>query len=283
LKGHVGIDPDSEIITATTVTAGNTGDAAAAPDLLADDLPTLTPDTGAPAADDTAAAGTSAADATAMQHPTAKEETVPSPDGEDTAAEGVDTADSDDPLVVYGDAAYGAGDLITGLQEAGAENRCKVQPPSAAGGRFTKDAFDIDLPGRQVTCPAGNTAPLTRSEPGLTARFGAACRSCPLAARCTTAKSGRSVYVGPYEEQLTRARTEQRDPDWKADYRATRPKVERKIGHLMHRRHGGRRARVRGTVKIAADFSLLAAAVNLARLARLGLHHTSSGWAAATA
>jgi hypothetical protein len=51
----------------------------------------------------------------------------------------------------------------------------------------------------------------------------------------------------------------------------------------MHRRHGGRRARVRGTVKIAADFSLLAAAVNLARLARLGLHHTSSGWAAATA
>src|SRR3954467_745487 len=39
-KGHVGIDPDSEIITGTTATAGNVGDAEAAMDLLADDLPT---------------------------------------------------------------------------------------------------------------------------------------------------------------------------------------------------------------------------------------------------
>ena len=65
------------------------------------------------------------------------------------------------------------------------------------------------------------------------------------------------------------------------DYRATRPKVERKFGHLMRRKHGGRRARVRGTTKIAADFTLLAAAVNLARLAGLGVASTRSGWAAA--
>jgi hypothetical protein len=104
------------------------------------------------------------------------------------------------------------------------------------------------------------------------AYFGAACASCPLAAQCTNAKGGRTVYVGPYEEQLARARARQHDPDWKADYRATRPKVERKIGHLTRRRHGGRRARVRGQTKIAADFALLAAAVNLARLAVLGLH-----------
>ena len=38
-KGHVAVDPDSEIITATTVTAGNVGDGAAAAALLADDLP----------------------------------------------------------------------------------------------------------------------------------------------------------------------------------------------------------------------------------------------------
>lgn len=56
-----------------------------------------------------------------------------------------------------------------------------------------------------------------------------------------------------------------------ADKRITRPKVERKIGHLMRRRHGGRRARVRGQAKVAADFALLAAAINLARLAVLGV------------
>ncbi|MBA2576627.1 MAG: hypothetical protein H0V05_08290, partial [Euzebyaceae bacterium] len=38
------------------------------------------------------------------------------------------------------------------------------------------------------------------------------------------------------------------------DYRATRPKVERKLGHLLRRRHGGRCARVRGKRKVDADF-----------------------------
>src|SRR5690348_16327513 len=41
-KGHAATDPDSEIITATTVTPGNTGDAAAAEDLIADLLPAPT-------------------------------------------------------------------------------------------------------------------------------------------------------------------------------------------------------------------------------------------------
>ena len=77
--------------------------------------------------------------------------------------------------------------------------------------------------------------------------------------------------------QLARARAAQ------ADYTATRPKVERKIGHLMRRHHGGRRARVRGTAKVAADFSLLAAAVNLARLGVLGLQRATAGWQIAPA
>jgi len=81
---------------------------------------------------------------------------------------------------------------------------------------------------------------------------------------------------------LAKGRAASRDPAWQADYRATRPKIERKLGHLMRRRHGGRRARVRGRLKVGADFALLAAAVNLARLAVLGLVRTGSGWAAAT-
>jgi hypothetical protein len=42
--------------------------------------------------------------------------------------------------------------------------------------------------------------------------------------------------------------------------------------------HGGYRARVRGLVRVAQDFKLLAAAVNLARLATLGLCSTADGW-----
>jgi hypothetical protein len=74
---------------------------------------------------------------------------------------------------------------------------------------------------------------------------------------------------------FTRARSVHKDPAWRAEYRATRPKVERKIGHLMHSKHGGRRARIRGTDKVAANFSLLAAAVNLARLAVLKISRTT--------
>jgi IS5 family transposase len=48
----------------------------------------------------------------------------------------------------------------------------------------------------------------------------------------------------------------------------------------MRRRHGGRRARVRGLVKVAADFALLAAAVNLARLGVLGVAYRNGAWAA---
>jgi hypothetical protein len=103
-----------------------------------------------------------------------------------------------------------------------------------------------------------------------------------LRAQCTDAAGGRSIRVTKFEAALTRARQRQTDHDWQADYRANRPKVERKLAHLMRRRHGGRRARVRGRPKVDADFNLLAAAANLARLAALGLRSTTTGWTVAT-
>ncbi len=135
-----------------------------------------------------------------------------------------------------------------------------------------------------MICPAGNTAPIRRGKDGAgTASFGPACAHCPLRKQCTTAAAGRTISVGVYERQLADARRRQQDPGWVADYRGTRPKVERKIGHLMRRTHGGRRARVRGTTKVAADFALLAAAVNLARLSVLTVAFTTGkGWATTT-
>jgi hypothetical protein len=256
-KGHLAIDPDSEIITATTATPGNTGDAEAAADLLAQDLPTTT-----------AAAGDTDA--------------VDIADGEAAEQAGVGpaetAADEDDPLDVYGDAAYGAGELLEELEQAGADIHTKVQPPTAPGGRFPKDRFDIDLGAGTVTCPGEVTVPIRPAAAGGgTAVFGAVCAGCPLAAQCTSSRDGRTIKIGRHEAQLTRARGRQKDPAWQAEYRATRPKVERKIGHVMRRRHGGRRARVRGRPKVAADFALLAAAVNVARLGMLGITGSPDG------
>ena len=237
-KGHVAVDPDSELITGTVVSAGNVGDAAVAEDLI-DDL----------------------------------RATAASPD-----------AEPEPEPTVYGDSAYGSGPFLDHLAEAGINARCKTQPPTAAGGMFTKDAFAVDLQADTVTCPTQVTAAIRRGAKGEgVASFGPVCAQCPLRAQCTKARDGRRITVGRHEHRLTGARAAQRDPAWQADYRATRPKVERKLGHLMHRRHGGRRARMRGKTKIDADFNLLAAAHNLARVAVLGLRSTSSGWVTATA
>ena len=236
-KGHVAVDPDSEIITNTEVSAGNVGDAAVATDLI-DDL--LGADSG----------------------------------GEDGAQANA----------VYGDSAYGSGEFQDTLANNDIVSRCKTQPPTAPGGRFTKDRFDVDLHSDTVVCPAGQTTTIRRGKDGDgIAYFGGACTDCPLRAQCTDARDGRTLAVGRYEQRLADARRQQQDPAWVTDYRVTRPKVERKLGHLMRRKHGGRRARMRGRSKIDADFTLLAAAHNLARLAVLELRSTTTGWAVATA
>ena len=238
-KAHASVDPDSELVTATAATAGNVGDAAAAPTLLAE------------------LAGQAVGDPPA-----------PTP-------------------TVYGDSAYGTGPLLASLHTAGIDPRVKIQAPVAPTGHFTKDQFRLDLDRGTVTCPAGCTAPIVynanpRHRHHGQASFGPACAACPLRGQCTSAQAGRTITITAYEQELAAARARQADPDLAVDYRATRPKVERKLAHLVRRRHGGRRARVRGLVKVAADFSLLAAAVNLARLGVLGLHWTpSAGWAAA--
>jgi hypothetical protein len=180
--------------------------------------------------------------------------------------------------VVYGDSHYGTGAHLAELQDRGITPMVKVPPATAPGGRYAKDAFRVDLIQRTVTCPAKVTVAIRPTRSGGRAAFGRACSICPLAPACTTSPGGRTVSIHPHEQLLAAARTRQRDPAWQADYRATRPKVERKLAHLLRRRHGGRRARVRGLVRVAQDWRLLAGAVNLARLAVLGLRWDGSGW-----
>jgi len=114
-KGHIAIDPDSEVITATTVTAGNAGDAASAGDLLAADLP----------ASDVAGEDVAATD----DHTTDRAGTEPAAGTSDSKGEGALEA----PLAVYGDAAYGSGALLANLENAGADTMTKVQPRSHRG------------------------------------------------------------------------------------------------------------------------------------------------------
>ena len=232
-KGHAALDPDSEIITATSVTPGNAADARVAGDLISDLLEVK--------------------------------------DASDSERDG-------ERPTVYGDNAYGTGAFQQLLEDTDIESRCKTQKPTAAGGLFTKQRFEVDLHDDTVTCPAAVRVKIRRHwDGGGMASFAGACAGCLLRPKCTNSSGGRTIGISAHEAPIARARKRQTDPRWQDDYRATRPKVERKLAHLMRRKHGGRRARVRGTVRVDADFSLLAAATNLARLAVLGMKTNESG------
>jgi len=234
-KGHISLDPDSEIIVATEVTAGNVSDGEVGETLLEEVL------------------------------------------GGQAPAQ--DAADADHPIEVYGDSSYGTAELVEHIEKAGAEANTKVQPPAAREGMFSKADFKIDLSAATATCPAGLVVKLRpKKGGGATATFGDECQDCHLRCKCTKSKSGRKINIHPREATLQRSRARQQDPAWATKYRAIRPKVERKFGHMMQRRHGGRRARVRGRQRVAHDFALLAAVTNIKRLAVLGVRHCGETW-----
>ena len=262
-KAHICAEPDTGLITAAELTTADTSDARVGPRLLQQDptAPHNTADTADTAGSDTADTAEDAEDA-------------------DTAEGGGVVEEFAGRPTVYGDSAYGSGEFQGLLQQSRINSRCRTQLAAAPGGRFTKDRFDVDLLSGTVTCPAGTTVAIrARGDGSGTAAFGAACHGCALRGDCTDAAGGRTVRISANEAVLAASRARQRDPAWRNDYRAVRPKVERKLAHLVRRKHGGRHARVRGRAKVDADFNLLAAAANIARLGVLGLRSTPQRWA----
>jgi hypothetical protein len=291
-KGSIALDPDSEIITDTEVSAANVGDASVAPDLIddltggnvrdddpnRDDVPGSDRGTSQPRSDcsnpDRATQrGVRAKRAGGRQRARKAKKGRPASGRVRLARRPLRrSANGQARPKVYGDAAYGSGEFLHRLARAGIDSGCRTQPPVAPAGRYSKAEFYIDLDADTVTCPAGEEVTIRRNKSGDgIAYFESACADCPLRSDCTTAAEGRTITVGRHEARLLEARAQAQDPAWREDYRSTRPKAERKLAHMMRRRHGGRRARVRGRKKIDADFNLLAAATNLARLAVLGI------------
>jgi hypothetical protein len=194
----------------------------------------------------------------------------------------VPVAHSADKPVIFGDSAYGDGETLARMQEQGFEMMTKVPAAHNRDGRYGKDHFHIDLDAGSVTCPAGQVAPIRRhKEGGGRARFGPVCAICPLAPRCSTNRSGRTITIHPHEQILQDHKADQQTAQWQQAYTGTRPTVERKISHFVSRLWGGRKARTRGKDRIATDADTRAAALNWARLDILGVRWTGATWAAA--
>jgi hypothetical protein len=187
-----------------------------------------------------------------------------------------------EPVEVYGDCAYGTGELREAIDEGG--HSAVIKPPplkKPVPGGFGQDDFTVNDTDNTVTCPNGVTRPV--SDQGI-AKFGSACRDCPLRAQCTTSRQGRTIVLHPQFARLRKARRDwKQDPALRERYDQYRPQVERGIAQLATR--GGRRIklRYRGITKNNSWLHDRVAGLNLRRLINLGLTRTSGAWAIAEA
>src|SRR3954447_8533449 len=197
------------------------------------------------------------------------------------AAVGIDLLADDrtvtGPVQVLADSAYGTGDALTALLRTGHTAVIKPWPlrPVVPGG-FTLDDFTVDEAARTATCPHEVTRSIMRTRHVV---FGAACRGCPIRARCTTADRGRYLHLHPHDSLQRKHRARAAEPDFQADYRRHRPMVERSIAWLTRR---NRRVPYRGVIKNDAWLHLRVAAINLRRLLTLGLTGSGGQWALAS-
>ncbi len=176
-------------------------------------------------------------------------------------------------LQILADGAYGSGETLDALGKAKHRRAIKPWPMSVAiPGGFDRDDFAVDVHAGTVTCPAGHTVMITL---GRAAVFGNRCSGCPLRARCTKAKDGRTLHLHPHDAELFESRRAWREGEFAVDYRRWRPMVERSIAWLVA--NGNRRVRFRGVERNQLGLSLRIAAINLRRMVTLGLEH-EGGW-----
>ena len=181
---------------------------------------------------------------------------------------------------ILADSAYGTGEMLHELGQAGHEPIIKPWPlRSAVPNGFTLDDFvrhtDPDTGAGTVTCPAGVTRPVSAKN---TVSFESACAGCPLRQRCTTAKRGRRLVLHEHDLLQREHRKRAADEGFQATYRQHRPMVERSIAWLTR---GARRVPYRGTEKNNNWLHHRVAALNLRRLLAMGLTVRDGAWALA--
>jgi Transposase DDE domain/Transposase domain (DUF772) len=203
-----------------------------------------------------------------------------SPDVEQTSGDNTD-GNAQARREWYGDSAYGTGDLRGAVDDAGHEAVIKPKPlQTAVEGGFTVDDFTVDEDNQTVTCPNGNSRPISATR---VATFGALCRDCPLRELCTTSKTGRKIVLHDHDDLLRKARQDwKNNPELRERYRRHRPNVERVVSQVASR--GGRRLklRYRGTDRNNAWLKRRTAALNLRNLINRGLDF-AGGWVLTTA
>jgi transposase len=145
-------------------------------------------------------------------------------------------------------------------------------PPAASPG-FGPEQFTLSADQTTLTCPAGQTTTKrdrSRHDTGWKFRFAeACCAACPLRSQCVTKPHAkrRAVIKNDYEAEYRAAQAQAQTPAY-TQVRREHPAIERKLAEIVGR-HGGRRARYRGRLRVLCQSLLTGLVVNMKRMVRL--------------
>ena len=195
----------------------------------------------------------------------------------------------DKPPVQYVDSAYIS---TRKLVEAAAQGRELIGPAAPPAnnndGRFTSEAFQVQVEQRQAVCPAGKqNSQCSRLQEQATGRVSyrfewdtATCAACPLRARCIkTDHPHRALVVGEHHTTLQARRQEQQTKPFQQRMKH-RNAIEGPQSELV-RAHGLRHARYRGLARAKLQNYFIGAACNIKRWLRRLAWELHNSWAAA--
>lgn len=199
----------------------------------------------------------------------------------EAACEGMGLAESDgqrcaqdSPIRGLADGGYCDFDDIAAAEKAGFEPHVSLSAvpknEQSNNGAFTLDQFEYDQDGDAYRCPAGQVLKrhcdtVIRGSTYQSYYNTAACRQCPLIARCTR---GKYRKIKRHPDQAAIDRMKQRMRENPEIYRRRAASVEHPFGSMMFWNEG-RNLLCKGLEKANAEFSLSALAYNLKRAAKV--------------
>jgi len=181
----------------------------------------------------------------------------------------------DDPDALAGDSGYSSGGNRAELQERKIDDF--LAPPTPKGhkqGKLSAMDFEpeFDDEGRpvRVRCPAGQVAEGGRWQEdrcGWNFYFAKAqCEGCPLRARCSTSKRGRTLFISQHW-RLSKSALERVDEPEFVAAQIARLGIERQFAH-QQRRCGLKRTRYRGLDRVTAQVFLTCFTLNVLKLTK---------------
>jgi len=181
------------------------------------------------------------------------------------------------PDIAHTDAGYISGPELVRTEEKGFE-LCgpAPAPPHSGGDRFGTDAFNVDLPTRTATCPAGKVSSacskITEKKDNRTYYYfewaKSDCLACPLRDKCVSKKNKlaqRTIQVGEFHDYVQARRNLCKTPEYQKRMHL-RSAIEGTNSELK-RGYGLDRARYRGLKKTDIQMQYTAAACNIRRWA----------------